>query len=310
MINPAFVFEAGRMTVSAVKNAGGAVIRGGAVAHNWLKEKMPLEDPSQAPQGEINFPPLSVPVSESTGYKIKLLENTAKALGTPESVSLVRSIINQLNDESFKVLFVGHFNTGKSTLLNKLLERPLLKTGNGETTKTLAWLMYGEKNEEAAWYHDFQDDLHNITLDEIAEIPDEPPVFNVFACINSGILRHGVILIDTPGLEKSPETAALTNEAVENADAVILVVDLHAEQSDIKYIEKLKAKGKAEKLFVVVNKLDKAEAEEIPGIIKNRINMFSELGVRANIFPLSCKNDATVPDGFAKFRFFARFITP
>jgi hypothetical protein len=59
--------------------------------------------------------------------------------------------------------------------------------------------MYGEKGKEAAWYHDYNDDLYKIQPEEMPCIPEDPPVYNVFASVSSEILNHGSILIDTPG---------------------------------------------------------------------------------------------------------------
>jgi small GTP-binding protein len=303
MINPGIVFKAGRMAVAGAKKAGGAILTGGAVAHNWLKERMPLEDPSSC-AGESDFSPLNVRVSQNLDYKIKLLESTAQTLDQPEYVSMVKSIVDQINDDSFTVLFAGRFNAGKSTLLNKLLERgKILKTSNGETTKTLAWLQYAEEGREWSCYHDFEDTMHSIIPEEIAAIPEEPPVFNVFAGIHAEILKHNAILIDTPGLEASDEAAALTIEALENADAVVLVVDhFPVSKHDKRFIERLQKTGKTEKLFVVVNKMDKVPQDERDGLINSRIKMLSEMGVRTRVFPLSCTDDQAVENGFSKFR--------
>ncbi|MDR2194478.1 MAG: dynamin family protein [Treponema sp.] len=304
MINPSLVFEAGRKTVSMAKQAGGAVMGGGNVVNGWLKEQFPLESPEEKPSGGWEFPHLNIPVSEHLDHKIKLLENTAKALEVPEYVSMVKSIIEQINDDSFTVLFAGCFNTGKSTLLNKLLERNILKTRNGETTKTLAWLQYAAgEDKEWACYHDFQDNMHKITLEKIASIPEDPPVFNVFAGVHADILKHGALLIDTPGLEASEEAAALTEEAVKNADAVILVTDNYPPaKHDKRFIEMLQKTGKTEKLFVVVNKIDEVPLEEREGFIASRRNMLSEMGVSTRIFALSCKDEAAAPGAFEQFR--------
>jgi small GTP-binding protein len=277
-----------------------AVFAGGAVAHNRLKERMPLEGPQ--PVGKSDFPPLKVNVSQNLDYKIRLLESTVKTLNDPEYVSMVKSIIDQINDDSCTVLFAGRFNTGKSTLLNKLLEREkILKTSNGETTKTLAWLQYAEEGKEWACYHDFEDTMHRIGLEEIAAV--EPQVFNVFAGIHAGILKDNAIFIDTPGLEASDEAADVTMEALENADAVVLVVDHCAvSEHDKRLIERLQKTGKTEKLFVVVNKMDKVNTDERDCLINSRVKMLSAMGVGTRLFPLSSTDDLAVEKGFSTFR--------
>jgi len=280
---------------------GKAVFTAGMGLNKVLKETMILDPPQ--PTGEAEFPPIEVPVSKELGYKIKLLENTSKALGYDSAHTVVKGIIDQVNDKTFKVLIVGKFGTGKSALLNKLLEREILKTGAGETTKTLAWLWYGEKNKELAWYQDYDYNLHGIQLEEIVNIPENPPVFNVFASVHAEILNHGAILIDTPGLAASSESAALTNKAMESADAVILVVDDNpVEKHDKQLVEKLQKEGKTGKLFVVLNKMDVVDLDEQKDLIEDRIKLFSDMGVRARVFPLSCEVLSAADNGFAKFR--------
>ena len=291
---------AAKVTAIGVKEG----VKGGVFLHNKLEEIMPLEDPSTWVAGKEDFPPLEIKVSDNLSKKIKLLEYTAKALGTYEAFSMTRGIIDQINDDSFKVLFVGKFATGKSALLNKLLGKNILKTDVGETTKTLTWLFHGEKSGEKALYHDFSNAVQEIPLNKIANIPDEPPVLNVYAFVNAEILSHGASLIDTPGMQASGESATLTEEALKIADAAILVVDHYPVGAQEKeFIEKLQKEGKADRLFVVVNKMDKVEADERTSLITKRRNLLSEMGVLTHIYALSNTNDLNAEDeGFNQFR--------
>ena len=301
------VHIAGQVAKTAAKAAAMAVkagVKGGVVLHNKLEEIMPLEDPSTWDAGKADFPPLEIKVSDNLDHKIRLLEYTAKVLGSYEAFAETRGIINQINDDSFKVLFVGRFTTGKSALLNKLLGQNILKTGNGETTKTLAWLFHGESGGETALYHDASNTVQEIPLKEIVNIPDEPPVLNVYAFVNAEILSHGASLIDTPGMQASGESAALTEEALKIADAAVLVVDDYPVQAQEKeFIEKLQKGGKADRLFVVMNKMDKITPDERTSLVAKRRKLLSEMGVLTHIYALSHTEDINAPDeGFDLFR--------
>ncbi|MCL1992370.1 MAG: dynamin family protein [Spirochaetes bacterium] len=291
------------------KTAAPMVMAGGGVVHNYLKEKMPLDGRQEI--GREDFRELQVSLPENLGYivkdhkikeRIELLVKTAETLEAPEAYySMIDGILRQLNDDTYTVLIAGRFSTGKSTLLNKLLGKEILKATPGETTKTLAWLWHGESDGEAAWYHDFNDDLHTIKLEEIADIPEEPPVLNVFAAVNADILKHGAMLIDTPGLQASGDTAKIAMNAAENADAIILVVDLYLEAKDKEFIKKLQKEGKGDRLFVVMNKIDQA-GEEMEAVIAERKKMLSDMGILAHVFPLSCKKPALADSGLQKFQ--------
>jgi len=283
------------------------VAAGGFVAHNWLKEKLPIEP--YGPAEREDFPPLKVSVAEHLGYEIKLddielIKSAATTIGTVEAKEKTRGVIDQLNDEAFTVLFVGHFTKGKSALLNKLLGRKILKVGMGETTKTLTQLMYVEGREEAAYYHDALDDLYQIPLENVKGIPDDPPVSCVVANINEDILKHGAVLIDSPGLYASEETAELTREMMKVADAVVLVVDHYPEDvNDDRFVRELQEAGKADRLLVALNKMDKLSQEERETRIAKRKAWLDKWGIRANVYPLSNTDKLEfVDDDFNQFR--------
>jgi GTP-binding protein EngB required for normal cell division len=286
--------EVAKTLMNAAAKGFKMVYTAGGVVHNWLKEAMPLDSKAHPIEKE-DFPPFKAEVSKDLEYKINVLKDTAEALGSPAAYSMAKGIIDQINEEVFTVLFVGCFNTGKSALLNKLLKQNILETGGVETTKTLAWLWYGENNK--AWYHDYADDLHCINLENIATIPKEPPVFNVFASVNADILKNGVVLIDTPGLGASGETQKLTDEAMGSADAVILLVNHYPVGAlDQEIIEKLKKTGKADSLFVVMNQMDMVSDEDRVALLEERRNWLSKLGIRTEIYPLSHTNNIDILD--------------
>ena len=307
-MDPTTIILAGVTGARALGNmaaaAGKATVASGIVAHNWLKNAMPAGDPWAQGTGKEDFSLPDITVPHELGYKIKLIEETTRALGDEPGLRMVRGIIEQISDESYKVLFVGHSLKGKSALLNKLLGRDILKVGTTETTKILAWLLPGGKDNEVAWYHDAADDLHAIPLEQVKEIPDDPPVFNVYVSVDVEILRHGAILIDTPGLEASGNAAALTNEAIKNADAVILVMDnFPAEAHDRALVETLRKEGKGDRLFVVMNKMDLVSDDGRRELVGFNMSWLSDMGIPARIFPLSRTDDPSAVDNdFLKFR--------
>jgi small GTP-binding protein len=294
-INPNLI-AAGRRTARALAgatvNAAKGVVRGGAVINNALQDMFPLEDTTQNRSGiPADFPALSHTAPESTRYNLKLLQETANVLGDTESKFQVDSIMDQMNDGFFQILFVGRFNTGKSTLLNHLLNRTLLPVDVIPTTKTLTWLVYSK--QETACFQTEDETVYSIPINELSSLRDKPSLINIFAGVNADILRHGAILTDTPGLEASDADDKVTLDALQYTDAVILVVDagIDVSAAEQRFIEYLRGIGKADKLFVVINKTDDIDNNERNEVIQARINVLSGLNVRARIFPLSCKDN-------------------
>jgi GTPase Era involved in 16S rRNA processing len=285
------LFDIGRKSVPVLGKIAAGTAMAGGVVNNWLQEKLPLDSHQAMSDEDAKFSSINVQVSPATRKQIELLQATARTLGDEESISLVQSIISQLNDETFKILVVGRFSTGKSSLLNKLLGKPILKKDDLPTTKTLTWLSYSEN--ESAWYHDAHDVMHKIPAEEIVNIPEEPPVLNVFALINAEILRHGAVFIDTPGLNDTDEAVSqITLDALSGADAVILLIDgFSPSASEKDFIQTLKNMGLAQKLFAVRNKLDEADdPDEWENIRAYCIKILSGMEIRTRLFMLSCKD--------------------
>ena len=65
--------------------------------------------------------------------KISKLE---KVQGTQRE-DIIKRLIERLTDRSFRIAVVGEFSSGKSTFLNALMGRDILKHGAVETTATI-----------------------------------------------------------------------------------------------------------------------------------------------------------------------------
>ncbi|GHV79883.1 hypothetical protein AGMMS49944_16740 [Spirochaetia bacterium] len=329
-MDPKLACEIARQTLGTIaagaKTVVTTTVKGGVAINAVLQKAMPRES-DQGALVPADFSGLSLgptKIIESTTHllkddlqkkaqelqeKLQLLEKTALELGDTESKNLVRTITNQLNDGLFHILFVGRFNTGKSSLLNKLLDRPgFLPEDVVPTTKHLTWLCYSA--EEKACYQEADPKqacgfvVKYIAPSEISTFRDAPHMLNIFAGVNADILKHGAVLVDTPGLESGNENDdETTYAALDHTDAAILVVDAgigDVSVADERFIERLKKKGKAEKLFVVINRLDEIPEKQRDGVVQSWVAHLSKLGVRGRIFALSCK-DGTLP-GFEKFK--------
>jgi len=72
---------------------------------------------------------------------------------------------------------------------------------------------------------------------------------------------------------------------------------------DERVIEELQKTGKGDRLFVVMNKMDKVSESERGALLEDRRAWLSKLGIRTDIFPVSHSNNLDVLDGdFNRFR--------
>lgn len=163
-------------------------------------------------------------------------------------------IIDRLLDDSFRVAVVGEFSSGKSTFLNALLGKDLLKHGAKETTATITEIHNGnsEGNETYldVYYLNGKVEPH-ISADQIMDYTATASTTHAVAqeiekvVINSRIIDSDarVCFVDTPGLNGIADNhREKTIEEIKNAHACIYLMQVRGlGQSDIdflKYISK------------------------------------------------------------------------
>jgi GTPase Era involved in 16S rRNA processing len=159
--------------------------------------------------------------------------------------------IRQL-DDFFLLVIVGEFNAGKSSFINALLGKTVLKEGVTPTTTQIHILRYGEQESRTA----VNEHLHELTA------PAE--------------LLVDLSIVDTPGTR---------------ADLVLFVTsaDRPFTESERDFLEKIRDWGK--KVVLVVNKVDILEREEDLAEIRDFIeeNARTHLGMTPEIFPISAR---------------------
>lgn len=149
----------------------------------------------------------------------------------------LRELSGRVADDRFRLIFVGGFDAGKSTLVNALLGEALLPTGyapltaavtvirNGPTRR--AWVVRGgvhAEPEPIAF-----DDLRTVLrIDDEREEPDS--VVRVEIEVPSELLSNGIEIVDTPGLDDALVNATTrTSNLVQylpHSDAVVFVTQV------------------------------------------------------------------------------------
>lgn len=132
------------------------------------------------------------------------------------------------------VAFVGQYSAGKSCLLNSLLRRRLLPEGTTETTPLLTYIRYGEREEARLHYMDGA--VQVLELAQVSQLVqqagtdqwdlDRLEFLEVF--LREDMLRAGMILLDTPGVNTLLERHERLLEASLSMAASIIYVGGHA----------------------------------------------------------------------------------
>ncbi len=182
---------------------------------------------------------------------------------------------------TFKVLVLGEFKHGKSTLLNAMLGSQLLPASATPTTAIITVMVYGESEEVAiyeagqaqprrvsrlAFFQEFK-----LTARDVETIENKQNVDRFRAIEYAQIeCRHpfcanGVRLINSPGLAEHTSRSKVTNSYVKQAQAIIFVLDATRVlgESERQFIETVFGPGRLNHVFFVVNRINQVEIEDI-----------------------------------------------
>ena len=140
----------------------------------------------------------------------------------------------------FVVLLVGCFSSGKSTLLNALLGQPVLPVKVNPCTAILTELVHGEAPAVEVRFRDGREpdtlspevflERYQLRTDTAEDAGAE--VSDRFGAVDRAVvrwplplLRDGVVLLDTPGLDDDDARTQRTLSSLPEADAVIFVLN-------------------------------------------------------------------------------------
>lgn len=228
---------------------------------------------------------------------LKALWELLAGRGYQEMEKDLQGLTLKLREDRFNLVVLGHFNRGKSTLINSLLGADLLPTsiipltsiitliGYGETLKIKVRFKNGTKKEIAPW--------------EIAEYVtesenpgNEKNVERVEICCPSPYLQEGVILIDTPGISSIYlDNTVITQNYLPRADAAIFLIEVDPPLTQVELDFLKQVKEFAGKIFFVQNKIDQVEESERAQSLKFSKNIIqTRLGLPdVKIYPISAK---------------------
>jgi predicted GTPase len=228
-----------------------------------LSDKLALSSANDL-QSKIS---LSSEVVDMAG-KLNRLAQIAREFGSEGVEEEAKNLSERLVEGRFYVACVGQFKRGKSTLLNALVDDPVLPTGVVPVTTVPTILRYGEKRsarvrfQGGAWRDLAPEDLVQYVSEE--QNPENAKsVAGVEVFVPSRLLADGMCLVDTPGLGSifTGNTAA-TQAFVPQIDAAIVVVgaDPPIAGEELALAEEV---GKhVHQLLVVLNKADRATETE------------------------------------------------
>jgi len=215
---------------------------------------------------------------------IKKVYDYSKELNLSNSCNLAIKCANQMKDDSFRIVVVGEFSRGKSTLLNSLLRVNLLPTSEQETTATINILRYAENPEINIFYSTGKIEKREFnfeTLNEYTALKDFDSRLINHININypCEYLKNNVEIVDTPGVNDPDEHRnEITLGYIPNANVILFILD--AKQaftlSEKRFITDYILKNKISSIFFILNRIDEVSPENRERVLQSAIHKIEE----------------------------------
>ena len=200
------------------------------------------------------------------------------------------SEIKQFRDNfDIKLIVIGHFSSGKSSLINGLLKRPeFLREAQAPETAIATEINYGTDEKIFA----YTDDGNKVTVDNVDNfMPDKYK--NLEYIVNSEELKKidSFTLVDTPGFDSGIEAhAKALSQYIGKGSAYLVVVDQEKGTIDkvtLDFI--LEISNYTKQIAVLINKCDKILPSEAESIANSAREILERYNLNYKVYTVSKK---------------------
>jgi replication fork clamp-binding protein CrfC len=172
---------------------------------------------------------------------VELIDHASKIAEIQERGDLVERMAkakDRITDPQIRVVIAGQLKQGKSQLLNSLLNVPVSRVGDDETTVLATMVSYSEQATAKLIVAADEGETQAIEI-PIADIKNDlrrhpaaggRQVLRVAVTANSPLLKGGLVFVDTPGVggHGQPHLSA-TLGLLPDADAMLMISDTSQE---------------------------------------------------------------------------------
>jgi hypothetical protein len=163
--------------------------------------------------------------------QVKSLERAIDQHGLVEFRPALGTIIDRLEGNAFEIAVFGRVSSGKSSLLNHIVERDVLPVGVNPVTAVPTRLAYGSQARATAWFADRKpEQFDTARLAEFVTEERNPAnvqnVTRIVVELPAPRLREGVVYVDTPGLGSLATAGASETRAyLPRCDLGVVLID-------------------------------------------------------------------------------------
>jgi GTP-binding protein EngB required for normal cell division len=162
---------------------------------------------------------------------LKLLERIITDQGLVEFRPGLSVVVDHLERNDFEIALFGRVSSGKSSLLNHILQSDVLPVGVTPITAVPTRIKYGTKPRLTVWFANKEAEQHNIErlpeyVSELENSGNTKHVTRIVLEYPSPRLSSGVIFVDTPGLGSlATSGAAETLAYLPRCDLGVVLID-------------------------------------------------------------------------------------
>jgi predicted GTPase len=220
-------------------------------------------------------------------YILEQLRSIAVSSGNPPWCNKIESMLARIRTDCFRVLVVGQFKRGKSTFINAMLGKKILPATAIPCTATIHQLKYGP--EPRAFIYRVSVNGGNPSEAEEIDIglvsgsgfssgvgeqglgtiqPGQGDAAceyeKIEICWPLDLLKNGVEIIDSPGLNESGTREKTTMDFVPKADAIIFVMacDQLGTRTEMDFIKNVLKPMGHEDIFFICNRIDQIQENQ------------------------------------------------
>lgn len=240
-----------------------------------------------------------------------------------ELIELRNKVVDRYNDPTLYLSMLSDFSAGKSTIINKLTGKDLLKTARQATTSVPTYIKKSSGNETVITVHSVNGDSYNLskkkqlslferiigkelpkeewkiismlTTDEVYVREKDDSIFNqvdrvtVEVPYNTGL--ENLCIIDTPGVNPGADNTVLHAERTKQilkdaADCVLILFPCHQSYTrDFQEFLDENARDYLSDAVFVVTQMDVIEEEERNEVLQEtKSNLEQHFGIRNTNF--------------------------
>jgi hypothetical protein len=217
-------------------------------------------------------------------------EEQLRSVGEGERALRLSGLRNSLLQSELRVVIFGEFNRGKSTLINALLGRLILPAKLIPTTGHVTRIVHAGIEEVRVQHVDGRRQTSGLDqLETFACLNREglarDDIDSIEVGVNCSLLRDGVILMDTPGVNEQQAQTRRSRAAIAMADVVLMVLDarqlLCSHEQNLASDWLATALGKV--VLLVVNFMNCLEDESDQAEIRSRLDRWCRAHLRARL---------------------------